>query len=182
MKTLIIKAAPNKGSFTHAISERYSENNWNCEIIDLYSPEYSLDFLNFQNKREMPEVENIKKIQEKITASDEIVFVFPVWWGWVPAIMKNFFDSVFITGFAFEYWAEWKKELLTKLTWKVIATCDAPANIYLENSDWTWINLKTYFEKSLFGFCGIKMTDFTLFWELRASTEEDRKDFLKNLN
>jgi len=27
MKTLIIKAAPNKGSFTHAISERYSENN-----------------------------------------------------------------------------------------------------------------------------------------------------------
>jgi len=29
----------------------------------------------------MPEVENIKKIQEKITASDEIVFVFPVWWG-----------------------------------------------------------------------------------------------------
>jgi NAD(P)H dehydrogenase (quinone) len=99
----------------------------------------------------------------------------------MPAVMKNFFDSVFITGFAFEYGAEWKKELLTDLTAKVIATCDAPANIYLENSDWTWMNLKTYFEKSLFWFCGIKMSDFKLIWELRASSEEYRKDILKNL-
>jgi putative NADPH-quinone reductase len=54
----------------------------------------------------MPEVENIKSIQEKIKNSEELIFVFPVWWGSMPAVMKNFFDSVFITGFAFEYGAE----------------------------------------------------------------------------
>ncbi len=181
MKKLIITAAPNKSSFTHAIADRIKEKNNNSEILNLYSNDYKLDFLDFQNKREMTLTDWIKKIQEKITDSDEIIFVFPVWWGGMPAIMKNMFDSVFISWFAFEYWAEWKKELLTDKIWTVIATCDAPANIYLENSDWTWVNLKTYFEKSLFWFCGIKMWDFKLFWELRASSESDRKEFLENL-
>jgi putative NADPH-quinone reductase len=99
----------------------------------------------------------------------------------MPAIMKNMFDSVFISGFAFEYWPEWKKELLTDKIWSVISTCDAPANIYLENSDWTWVNLKTYFEKALFWFCGIKMWDFKLFWEFRVSSEEKREKFLESL-
>lgn len=181
MKKLIITAAPNTWSFTHAIAEKIVEKNDNSEIINLYSKEYSLDFLNFQDKRNMPENEIIKYIQEKIMSSDEMVFVFPVWWSGIPAILKNFFDSVFISGFAFEYWAEWKKELLTDKKASVIATCDAPANIYLENSDWTWVNLKTYFDKSLFWFCGVKMTDFKLYWELRASTEDERKEFLENL-
>ena len=123
----------------------------------------------------------IKLIQEKITSSEEIIFVFSVWWGTMPAIMKNMFDSVFTSGFAFEYWSEWKIDLLEWKIGSVIATCDALDNIYLENSDWTWINLKTYFEKSLFWFCWIKMWDFKLFWEFRASSEEDKKEFLENL-
>ena len=181
MKTVIITAAPNTGSFTHAIWNKILENNPSSEIINLYSEEYSLDFLRFENKKDFPENETVKKIQEKITASDELVFVFPVWWSGVPAIMKNFFDSVFISGFGFEYTAEWKKELLSDKMAKVIATCDAPTNIYLENSDWTWVNLKTYFDKSLFWFCGIKMTDFKLLGELRATSLEDRESFLENL-
>ncbi len=181
MKKIIITAAPNKSSFTHAIANSIVAKNSDVEIIDLYSDEYKLTFLDFQNKREMEITTWIKKIQDKIKESDEIIFVFPVWWGNMPAIMKNMFDSVFVSGFAFEYWAEWKKDLLTNKKWSVIATCDAPANIYLENSDWTGINLKTYFKKSLFWFCGIQMNDFKLFWELRASSLEDKENFLKSL-
>ncbi len=181
IKKLIITAAPNKWSFTHAIANQINEKYKNSEIIDLYSNDYKLDFLYFENKKEMTLIDWIKKIQEKIKSADEIIFIFPVWWGNMPAIMKNMFDSVFVSWFAFEYWAEWKKDLLSDKIWSVIATCDAPANIYLENSDWTWINLKTYFEKSLFWFCGIKIKDFKLFWELRASNEEERKKFLENI-
>ena len=181
MKTLVITAAPNKESFTHAIWNKILDKNSENEIINLYLEEYKLDFLEFENKKDIPENQMVKKIQEKITASDELIFVFPVWWGWIPAIMKNFFDSVFISGFAFEYTVEWKKELLTDKTAKVISTCDAPANIYGENSAWTWVNLETYFDKSLFWFCGIKMTSFTLLWELRATTLDDREKFLEIL-
>ena len=181
MKKLIITAAPNESSFTHAIANKVLEKNTESEVINLYKEEYKLNFLEFENKREIPENNVVKNIQEKIISCDEMVFVFPVWWGWVPAIMKNLFDSVFISWFAFEYGPDWKKELLTSKKASVIATCDAPANIYLENSDWTWVNLKTYFEKSLFWFCGISMVDFKLYWELRASNEDERKDFLENL-
>ena len=180
MKKLIITATPNKWSFTHAISNEIVNKYKDSEIIDLYDKKYRLDFLEFENKREMPKKDTIKLIQKKIKNSDEIIFVFPIWWWNMPAIMKNMFDSVFISGFAFEYWPEGKKELLTDKIWSVIATCDAPANIYLENSDWTWINLKTYFEKSLFWFCGIKMWKFKLFWEFRTSSEDERKEFLEN--
>jgi len=180
-KKLIITSAPNKSSFTHTIAEKLLEKNPNSEVINLYDEKYKLDFLEFENKRQMPEKQKIKLIQEKIKDFNEIVFVFPVWWGWVPAIMKNMFDSVFISGFAFEYWAEWKKELLNDKIGSVIATCDAPANIYLENNDWTWVNLKTYFEKSLFWFCWIKMWDFKLFWEFRKSKKEEKKEFLESL-
>jgi putative NADPH-quinone reductase len=99
----------------------------------------------------------------------------------MPAIMKNMFDSVFISGFAFKYWTEWKEDLLVWKKGSVIATCDAPSKIYLENSNWTWINLKTYFEKSLFWFCGIEMNDFKLFWNFRSSNENEKISFLKKL-
>jgi putative NADPH-quinone reductase len=53
MKKLIITAAPNKSSFTHAIANSIVAKNSDSEIIDLYSDEYNLTFLDFQNKREM---------------------------------------------------------------------------------------------------------------------------------
>ena len=42
-------------------------------------------------------------IQEKITTADELVFVFPIWWVNMPAILKNFFDTILTGGFAFQY-------------------------------------------------------------------------------
>lgn len=35
--------------------------------------------------------------------ADELVFVFPIWWGDAPAILKNFIDCNFHSGFAFRY-------------------------------------------------------------------------------
>ena len=53
MTKLIITAAPNKESFTHAISKVLIEKYDNAEIINLYDEKYKLDFLEFENKREM---------------------------------------------------------------------------------------------------------------------------------
>jgi putative NADPH-quinone reductase len=48
-------------------------------------------------------MDKIKTVHEKITGCDEMAFFFPVWWGGVPAILKNFFDSNLTSGFAFKY-------------------------------------------------------------------------------
>jgi len=56
---LIFTAAPNKSSFTHAIAEKLLEKNPNSEIINLYDEKYKLDFLEFENKRQMPEKQKL---------------------------------------------------------------------------------------------------------------------------
>jgi NAD(P)H dehydrogenase (quinone) len=42
-------------------------------------------------------------MQQKITWADELIFVFPIWWGSMPAVMKNWIDVNFLGGFAFRY-------------------------------------------------------------------------------
>jgi NAD(P)H dehydrogenase (quinone) len=44
--------------------------------------------------------------QAKVARADLVVFVFPLWWFGLPAILKGWFDRVFLQGFAFGIPAE----------------------------------------------------------------------------
>ena len=44
--------------------------------------------------------ELVKKYQKHLKESDEIILVFPLWFNNVPAILKGFFDKVFLKEFA----------------------------------------------------------------------------------
>ncbi|TDD66392.1 NAD(P)H-dependent oxidoreductase [Actinomadura rubrisoli] len=44
---------------------------------------------------------DIRAEQDKITWSDALVLQFPLWWHGMPAILKGWFDRVFVQGFAF---------------------------------------------------------------------------------
>lgn len=39
--------------------------------------------------------------QEKVSRADAVVVQFPLWWYGMPAILKGWFDRVFVSGFAF---------------------------------------------------------------------------------
>ena len=45
---------------------------------------------------------DILKAQQLITAAVHLVFIYPTWWGTMPALLNGFFDRVFTPGFAFE--------------------------------------------------------------------------------
>ena len=104
MKTLIVTAHPSSTGFTHAIAgviktER-EKSGVEVEILDLYKTDLKQDFLRFENIRELPSDPVKDAIQAKITEADELVFVHPVWWVSMPAIMKNFLDQNFTSRFA----------------------------------------------------------------------------------
>ncbi|EIE98564.1 NAD(P)H-dependent oxidoreductase [Saccharomonospora glauca] len=44
---------------------------------------------------------DIRAEQELVLASDVLVVQFPLWWHGMPAILKGWFDRVFVNGFAF---------------------------------------------------------------------------------
>ncbi|GAB3299131.1 NAD(P)H-dependent oxidoreductase [Parasphingorhabdus pacifica] len=45
--------------------------------------------------------EDIRVEQEKLAWADAVVFQFPLWWYGMPAILKGWFDRVFVKGFAY---------------------------------------------------------------------------------
>ena len=185
MKTLIIIANPSKTSFSHAMAEAYSKKCEEFEILDLY--DFNQNYFSYKSTKDYyidwnPDgISKIKEIQEKISSCDEMAFFFPVWWAGAPAILQNFFDSNFSSWFAFKYHKGWKIEkLLTWKTAKIYCTCDAPWFIY-SIPFISWINLKWLFKKSIFWFCGIKLTEFKLFGKFHKLSEDKRKEILKNI-
>ncbi|QOR70312.1 NAD(P)H-dependent oxidoreductase [Ruania alkalisoli] len=44
---------------------------------------------------------DIRTEQAKLREADLLVLQFPLWWGGMPAILKGWFDRVFVNGFAF---------------------------------------------------------------------------------
>ena len=179
MKTLIFTAHP-AGGFTEKIAKQYlgtkQTQDINAEIINLYDAEWKLDYLTFS---ETPENSVVKKIQQKISEADELVFVFPLWWGEAPAIMKNMIDNVFASGFAFEFekGKSIPKKLLSEKTAKVFITCDAPKIYY-------WLKgspFKTTWKDFILGFCGVKTTSFELFAGMRGRNEDSRKAILETI-
>ena len=184
MKTLIIIANPSKTSFSHAMADAYSKKCEDFEILDLY--DFNQSFLKYESTQELKkwnidEYEKIKEVQEKISASDEMAFFFPIWWSGYPAILKNFFDANFGTGFAFNFGKGWKVEkLLTWKTAKVYCTCDAPSFIY-SIPFIMGILLKTHFKSAILGFCGVKTTECKIIGKLHSLSDAKKKEILENI-
>lgn len=164
MHTLIVTAHPASYGLTHKIADIYKnikeERGGTVTLIDLYSDEWKLDFLRFQNMREIAPSSVRDRSQAEITKADEIILVAPVWWVSVPAIMKNWFDHVFTSGFAFRYTKEGKPvPLLKGKTGRVFMTAGGPSRIYFFARPIMAIPIT----KGLFGFCGIKCKSFDVF-------------------
>lgn len=181
MKKLIITANPSSKWFTHRIAEHYkeiSEINWdNVEILDLYKTDLKQGFLTYENKSD-PKVDTITlSIQEKIASCDEISFVFPIWWADAPAIVKNFVDCNFTSGFAFKY-ENWKPIWLLKWkTAKVFATSWAPAFFYR----FFPLNLKILWWMLRLWFCWIKLTKIVILWNIEKKTDHERIRLLEKI-
>jgi len=164
-KILIIIANPRKESFSFAMANQYKkvseEKNNIVEMIDLYRDEHQQPFFAYEKANEIILTKEMKYYQEKILNADEIVFVFPYWWGGTPAILKNFIDWNLSKGFAFTYENSRPKGLLTGKTVKIFTTTGAPSFIY----SLTGANrrLKNMFKEQIIEFCGMKLEEFNIF-------------------
>lgn len=41
------------------------------------------------------------KYRDLVTWADQFIFIFPIWWSGMPAMLKGFMDCVFVAGFAY---------------------------------------------------------------------------------
>jgi putative NADPH-quinone reductase len=124
-----------------------------------------------------------KMIQQLLLESDHYVFIFPVWWASMPAILKNFFDVNFSAGFAFEFVSgkAMPKKLLAGKTAELIYHSDAPAFLY-KCPLLSGINIRKHIANSILGFCGVKTTKVLAIGGLRNKSEAEKKKILEKVS
>ena len=102
MKILLINGHPDKESFNWALASAYKKGalKSGAEIKEIRISELSFN-VNLQfGYRKRTELEpDLLAAWEDIQWADHLVWVYPVWWGSVPAIMKGFIDRLFLPGF-----------------------------------------------------------------------------------
>lgn len=180
MNKLIITANPSTQGFTHKIADTLAKLSTDkgdkIEIINLYTTPLRQNFLTYEDKKEQPKDPITSKIQEKILRADELVFIFPIWWGDAPAIMKNFLDCNFSAGFAFKYVKWWKAIwLLNGKSARIITTSGAPSFFYK-----ILLHIQLLWKMNRINYCGIKQKSFTVFGNIDRS-KTDRNAYLKKI-
>jgi putative NADPH-quinone reductase len=109
MNTLILYCHPWEGSynfaFLKAITKGLEKRNVSYEILDLvldgFNPVMTEADLAVYRKGAFVDPK-VGEYQEKLMRAEEIIIITPIWWGMPPAILKGFFDKVFLPHWAYE--------------------------------------------------------------------------------
>ena len=183
MNVLIVYAYPNHEGLNYAIKEAVvkgiSAKN-QVQMIDLYAEQFD-PVLTFDSKHKRrylaqnPETENYREV---INWAEQLVFIYPIWWSSMPAILKGFIDRVFAKDFAYRYQGIRPIGLLQgKQAW-IINTHDSPT-LYARfiQKDYGRI-----LDKQILKMCGIKTSKHTSLAYVRGADSAKINKFLNKIS
>ncbi len=134
MKATVILAHPWHGSFNKAIMDqtikKLEKRKKAYQVIDLNKDNFNPvlqeeDLALFSRGKSNDEMVN--RYQTMISDSDELIFIFPIWWFDSPAILKGFIDKVMLKDYAYVEGKTGLKGLLNHIKkTTVITTSEVP--------------------------------------------------------
>ena len=177
MKNLIIYAHPNPASLNHFFKQTVVEilENQEHEIVirDLnkinFNPVLSLDDMSGQRMGQV--AADVKKEQDFINWADRIIFVYPIWWTGMPAIMKGYIDRVFSYGFAYRYDQGIQKGLLAGKKTIIINSHGKSNAEYAESGLGKALALTS--DTGVFNYCGFEIQKHFYFDKADSATSEN---------
>jgi 1,4-dihydroxy-2-naphthoate polyprenyltransferase len=178
MNVLVILGHPANDSLCGAIAEAYADgaadSGQRVEILRLGDLDFDINYP--IGREDAPEEPDIDRARSMVRRADHLVFVFPNWWGTMPALMKGFIDRIFKPGFSFHMHADgsWDK-LLTGKSAQLITTMDTPHFVYRWIYGQPGINA---LRKATFQFCGIHPVRSATFGTVFNSTPAQRERWL----
>lgn len=182
-KVLIINGHPDSVSFSTALAEAYKKGalRAGAEVREIVLSE--LDFnpnLQYGYRQRVELEPDLVEARRLILWAEHLVWVYPIWWGGWPALLKGFIDRVFLPGFAFKYRENsvWWDKLLAGRSGHMITTLDQPPWYYwLVNGRPGYLAMK----RMVLEFSGIKPVRATPIGPIRASSEAFRLGWLKKI-
>ncbi|ELR72297.1 NAD(P)H dehydrogenase (quinone) [Fulvivirga imtechensis AK7] len=181
MNVLVIEGHPRKNSFSGALAQSYKagakQAQANVMSYVLADKTFNLHVTTPSPHHQFIE-KDVKEAQELIAWADHLVFVYPTWWGTMPALLKGFLDRVFTPGFAFtesEDTNVWGKLLKGKSA-QLITTMDTPKWVY------QWIYKSPghrALKQATLQFCGVNPVRILTFSPIKTSNKSQRAQYLE---
>ena len=174
IRILVILGHPREGSLCEGIAEAYADAALAGGHEVRMLPLRTLDFDLHECQQDLEPC--LESAQESLVWAEHVVFVFPVWWGSMPALLKGFLDRTFRADFAFRERPEGGWEgLLAGRTAEMLVTMDTPRWVF------DYVQGKPAvraLRDSTLGFCGIGPARVISFGPVLHSTPQQRSRWL----
>jgi len=184
-QVLLIQGHPDPagGHLCHALAQAYAEGareaGYELRTLDVAQLDFPL--LRSQHAwTHEPLPPALAPAQEAIRWADHLVFVFPLWLGGMPALLKGFLEQIAREGFAFAKDAKnpMAGKLLKGRSARLVVTMGMPAAVY-----------RYYFrahsikalERNILGFVGIGPIEETLIGMVEAIDDKARVKWFDTL-
>lgn len=182
-KVLVILGHPDRASFCGALAEAYGQHvrAAGAAVRELNLGSLQFDPVLWHGYRQIQALEpDLQQAQADILWADHLVFVYPNWWGSMPALLKGFFDRTLLPGFAFKYHTHdpfWDR-LLVGRSAHLIVTMDTPSWYYR----WFFkMPGHQQMKRTILEFCGVKPIRITEIAPVRQSTPVQRSRWLEQV-
>jgi NAD(P)H dehydrogenase (quinone) len=182
-KILIINGHPNKESFNQALATAYKDGaiKSSAAVSTIHINELQFNpNLQFGYTKRIDLEPDLLDSLEKIKTADHLVWIHPVWWGGLPAIMKGFIDRLFLPGLTYQYRENsiWWDKLLIGKTARIITTLDQPGWYYRLMYGRPSVN---QLKKSTLEFCGVKPVKVTYLGIIKTAKPEQRQKWINQI-
>ncbi|RAZ71439.1 NAD(P)H-dependent oxidoreductase [Mesorhizobium atlanticum] len=125
--------------------------------------------------------EGLKEAGEAVVWAEHFVFVFPLWLGTAPALLKAFLEQVMRPGTAFAYPAKgegFAKSLLRGRSARLVVTMGMPAAVY---RIWFLSHGIAGMRRGILNFVGIRPVRETLFGMVASASDAKRAKWLRQM-
>mgnify|MGYP001085356158 CR=1 FL=1 len=179
-RVLVTLGHPADHSFCGALADAYIAGATAAgnEVRSIFLGAASFDPVLHNGYSEIQALEpDLIAAQEAITWAEHLVFVYPIWWGAMPALLKGFIDRVFLPGFAFSYreGSMFWDRLLRGRSAHLLVTMDTPPWYF------RWVYRMpghNQMKRTILEFSGIRPVQVSNFGPIRGSSERQREKWL----
>ena len=183
-KILLIDGHPDETRLTSALMSVYRSGAEEAgyQVSQIVIRELAFEpNLQFGYKQRLELEPDLLAAIDAIKTCDHMVWVHPVWWGGLPALLKGFVDRTFLPSFMFDY----NEAKLGGMGWdgylegksaRIIATMDTLKILYRLLYSAPSVN---QLKKRTLEFCGVKPVKVTQFAPVKGSTQEKRESWIK---
>jgi putative NADPH-quinone reductase len=177
---LVINGHPDASSFCGSIARQYADTarlaGHSAQVLHLGDMHFEPS-LKSAYKNPQPLEPDLVRAWDLMLKSQHLVFVFPIWWGGMPALLKGFFDRLLLPGKAFKYRPGTNRcdGLLAGRSAEVFTTMDTPPWYF------RWVQFEPAHRQirhMILEFCGIRPVRVTALGAVRGADDQRRKAWL----